>query len=89
MSPAVRGASPVPNLLGRSESANDSITWVECTEARNRNKVEIRHVRDKIAIRESYYRRCSRMHFARPGFQPRILHMTRFSRRIEYVIRIS
>jgi hypothetical protein len=29
------------------------------------------------------------MHFARPGFQPRILHMTRFSCRIEYVIRIS
>jgi len=43
----------VPKGLGKSKSADDSVTWGKCGEAVQGSEVEIRHVGDKIVIRET------------------------------------
>ena len=43
----------MPKVPGESKSADDSVTWGKCGEAIQREKVEIRHVGDKIVIRET------------------------------------
>ena len=49
----------MPKGLGKSKSADDSATWGKCCEAIQCSEVEIRHVGDKIVIREiEYEKRC-------------------------------
>ena len=52
MSPARRSARPVPKVLGERKRADDSVTWGKSSEAIQGSEVEIRHVGDKIVIRE-------------------------------------
>jgi hypothetical protein len=51
----IEKCTPGAKILGESGSAEDSVGWKKCDEAASQNEMEIRHVRERIVIRERSY----------------------------------
>jgi hypothetical protein len=51
----IEKCTPGAKVLGESGSAEDSVGWKKCDEAAKGHEMEIRHVGEKIVIREKWY----------------------------------
>jgi hypothetical protein len=51
----IEKCTPGAKILGESGSAEDSVGWKKCVETASLNEMEIRHVRERIVIRERSY----------------------------------